>query len=79
MFLTHVLFNSPRLRFSQAQKVAVLDWAKQLHAVDVPTLNALNVCQKNIEGIVGHPTEKFVTSSGTVFYINDIAKAIAQV
>ena len=79
MFLTHMLFNSSRLRFSHAQKVAVLEWARELNAVDVPTLNALNTWQKKVEELIGHPTEKFVSSSGTIFYINNIANAIAKV
>jgi hypothetical protein len=67
------------LRFSEAQKAAILNWAKEMNAVGVPTLSAFKTCQKKVETLVGHPTEKFVSSSGTVFYINNIAKAIAQV
>jgi hypothetical protein len=79
MFLTHLLFTSPRLRFSEAQKVAVLNWAKELRAIGVPSLYALRKCQKGIEELVGHPTKKATSPSGDVFYLNDVGKEIAKV
>ncbi|KAI6156015.1 hypothetical protein BKA82DRAFT_4326857 [Pisolithus tinctorius] len=60
-FLTVILFNSPRLPFSDPQKKAILDWAKEL-----------------VKKIVGDPTKKVVSPFGNVFYINDVAKAIAK-
>jgi hypothetical protein len=74
-----MLFSSPRLRFSEQQKLAILDWAKELRAQDVPTLGMLEKCQDHIKRLVGCPTEKFTSLQGTVFFINDIGKAIAKV
>ncbi|KAJ8073264.1 hypothetical protein PM082_020136 [Marasmius tenuissimus] len=80
MFLTQLLFSgSSRLRFSETQKKAILEWAKCLGAPEVPALHTLKKVQKSIEGMVCSPTEKVVSSSGTVFYINEVARAIASV
>ncbi|THG97865.1 hypothetical protein EW026_g4222 [Hermanssonia centrifuga] len=78
MFLTDALFSSPRLHFSEVQKTAVLDWAKHMGASDVPSLYSIKKCQERICAIVGNPTEKVVSKSGTVFYLNDIASAISK-
>ena len=48
-------------------------------ARDVPSLYAVKACQDKILNIMGNPTEKVVSKSGTIFYINDIAQAIAKV
>ncbi|KIJ04667.1 hypothetical protein PAXINDRAFT_22039 [Paxillus involutus ATCC 200175] len=77
-FLTALLFNSPRLPFSDPQKKAILDWAKELGARDVPSLYALKQRHEQVKKIVGDPTEKIVSPFGNVFYINDVAKAIAK-
>jgi hypothetical protein len=42
-------------------------------------LSGLKRCQKNIERLVGMSTEKPVSASGNVFYLNMVAKAIAMV
>lgn len=57
MFLTDVFFSSPRLRFSEAQKTAVLDWATKLGARNVPSLYAMKKCQAEILNLVGNPTQ----------------------
>ncbi|KAG1832128.1 hypothetical protein EV424DRAFT_1313330, partial [Suillus variegatus] len=77
-FTTSLLFSSPRLPFSDAQKKAVLNWAKQLGAKNVPSLDGTKKCQLFIEDLVGRPTEKVTAQSGNIFYINDIANAIAK-
>ncbi|KAF8438190.1 hypothetical protein L210DRAFT_3679452 [Boletus edulis BED1] len=77
-FLTHVLFSSPRLRFSQAQKAAVLTWAKDLGAPEVPSMYAIKKTQERFMKLLGTPTEKVTAASGTVFYLNAISKAIAM-
>lgn len=79
MFLTDVLFSSPRLRFSEAQKCAVLKWAKDMHARDVPTLGGLKKCRQEIKDLVGNSTRKVTSPSGNIFYLNDIGNAIAKV
>ncbi|KAG1736269.1 hypothetical protein EDD22DRAFT_745936, partial [Suillus occidentalis] len=77
-FVTSLLFSSPRLPFSDAQKRAVLSWAQQLGARDVPSLGAIKKSQKYLDSLVGDPTEKVTAHSGNVFYINDVAKSIAK-
>ncbi|KAI9571213.1 hypothetical protein HD554DRAFT_1998148, partial [Boletus coccyginus] len=77
-FLTHLLFSSPRLRFSQAQKVAVLTWAKDLGAPEVPSIYAMKKAQERFMKLLGTPTEKMTTASGNVFYLNALSKAIAM-
>lgn len=79
MFLTDVLFSSPRLRFSEAQMTAVLAWGKDLGAREVPSLGGLKRCRKAIGDLLGNPTKKFTSASGNIFYLNDIGKAIARV
>ena len=78
-FVTHILFSAPRLCFSTTQKQAILDWGRKMKASAVPSLYAINKCQRQILELVGDPTEKVVSKSGTVFYQNNIGKAIAQV
>ncbi|KAI9569762.1 hypothetical protein HD554DRAFT_1992377, partial [Boletus coccyginus] len=77
-FLTHLLFSSPHLRFSQAQKVAVLTWAKDLGAPEVPSIYAMKKAQERFMKLLGTPTEKMTTASGNVFYLNALSKAIAM-
>ncbi|KAL0569855.1 hypothetical protein V5O48_012107 [Marasmius crinis-equi] len=67
-----------RMRYSESQKIAVLEWGKSLGARDVPSLHALKKVQRSIDNMVRSPTEKVVSSSGTVFYINEISQAIAK-
>ncbi|KAG1855245.1 hypothetical protein F4604DRAFT_2042442 [Suillus subluteus] len=77
-FITSLLFSSPRLPFSEAQKKAVLNWVKELGARDLPTLGAIKKLHTGLEDLVGDPTEKVTSQSGNVFYINSVAKAIAK-
>ncbi|KIO17254.1 hypothetical protein M407DRAFT_33083 [Tulasnella calospora MUT 4182] len=78
MALTDLLFSSPRLRFSEAQKKAVLTWARELGAKEVPTLRALKKAQDAVLSDIGSPTRQCVSTNGNVFYVNDVAKAIAM-
>ncbi|KAF8549097.1 hypothetical protein OG21DRAFT_1421898, partial [Imleria badia] len=77
-FLTHLLFSSPRLRFSRAQKAAVLTWAKDLGAPEVPSMYAMDKAQGRFMKLLGMPTEKMTAASGNVFYLNALSKAIAM-
>lgn len=58
---------------------AVLDWAKELGARDVPSLYALKQHSKYLQDVVGDPTGKVVSPFRNIFYVNDIASAIAKV
>ncbi|KAG1905545.1 uncharacterized protein F5891DRAFT_927092, partial [Suillus fuscotomentosus] len=77
-FTTSLLFSSPRLPFSEAQKKAVLNWAKELGVRSLPSLSVLKKCQSSLQDLVGDPTEKVTSHSGNVFYINSVVKAIAK-
>lgn len=65
--------------FSEAQKKALLHWARELGAQDVPSLKAVKQWQAHVEAVVGDPTKQVTTRSGNIFYINDVANTIAKV
>ncbi|KAG2148965.1 hypothetical protein DEU56DRAFT_729905 [Suillus clintonianus] len=77
-FLTSLLFSSPRLPFSETQKRAILNWAVDLGAQNVPSLGSMKKCHTYLDNLVGNPTQKVTSRSGDVFYINNIAEAIAK-
>ncbi|KAG1800598.1 uncharacterized protein BJ212DRAFT_1287207, partial [Suillus subaureus] len=77
-FITDLLFGSTHLQFSEAQKKAVLSWAHEMGAQNVPTLYALRKAQDHICSCIGNPTCKVTASSGNIFYINSISSAIAK-
>lgn len=79
MFLTDLLFNSPRMKFSQAQQRAVLSWGKELGAQDVPVHSKLRSMQKDVLAEVGKPSTRYESSQGRVFYLNEIGDSIAKV
>lgn len=76
---TDILFNSPRLRFSREQKLAILGWGKALGASNVPSLYAIERFQKQAREALDDPTEKVISAAGHVFYINNPVKLIAKV
>jgi len=78
-FTTHLLFSSLHLRFSEAQKKSILQWATGLGAKGVPSLYSLRKTQERIKALLGDPTEKVVTNSGNIFYLNSVSNAIAKV
>ncbi|KAG2099448.1 hypothetical protein BD769DRAFT_1329595, partial [Suillus cothurnatus] len=61
-----------------AQKKAILSWAKELGALDVPSLYALNRFQETVKTLVRNPTEKVTACSGNIFYLNDVGQAVAK-
>ncbi|KAH7917866.1 hypothetical protein BV22DRAFT_1076559 [Leucogyrophana mollusca] len=77
-FLTALLFGSARLPFSDAQKKAVLSYAKALGAKNVPSIGAFKKSQEEVSKLVGIPTEKVTAMSGNIFYINGVGSAIAK-
>ncbi|KAB5589914.1 Glutamate receptor 3,4 [Ceratobasidium theobromae] len=66
-FYTHVLFRSPRLGFSRAQKEAILHWGKLCGMTGVPTLSSLGKCDDHLKRCGKNPTRKFTT--GMVFWL----------
>lgn len=79
MYLTDILFSSPRLRFSEAQKRAILSWGKEVESEDVPSLYALEKFQKDHITEVGNPTVEKWSRTGKVFYANEVGASFAKV
>ncbi|KAJ6632455.1 hypothetical protein B0H10DRAFT_1770681 [Mycena sp. CBHHK59/15] len=78
MFLTDVLFSSPRLRFSRAQQQAVLSWAKELGAKGVPAYSNLRKTQATLHAEIGDPTVRQESGRGTIWYMNEIGESIKK-
>jgi hypothetical protein len=78
-FITSLLFSSPHHPSSDGQKKAILNWAKELGAQDVPSFDAVKKVQKHINHLIGDPTEKVTAHLGDIFYINNVAELIARV
>ncbi|KAG2094609.1 uncharacterized protein F5147DRAFT_747791 [Suillus discolor] len=77
-FITSLLFSSPCHPFSDGQKKATINWARELGAWDVPSFGTVKKVQKHIDCLIGDPTEKVLARSGDIFYINNIAESIAR-
>lgn len=77
MFLTDLLFSSPRLKFLQAQQKAVLSWAKQLGATS-PEHTKFRATQDGILNELGDPTTRQQSGHGNVWYINEIGNSIVK-
>ncbi|KAG1768093.1 hypothetical protein EV702DRAFT_1203415 [Suillus placidus] len=77
-YITALLFSSPRLPFSEAQKKAVLSWAKELGARDVPSLYALNRHHESVQTLVGNPTEKITALAIAKDYANPLTRFAMQ-
>lgn len=78
LFLTSVLFNSPRLRFSRAQQKAILSWARELGASS-PSYYAYNKFESVLGDELGSPTRREVSGQGNVWYLNEIGDSIKKV
>ncbi|KAF9229197.1 hypothetical protein BS17DRAFT_689609, partial [Gyrodon lividus] len=79
-FMTHLLFSSPRLCFSELQKRSILSWATALGADGLPSLHSLCKTWEQIKTLFGDPTEKVTAASGNIniFYLNSVSKAITM-
>ncbi|KZT31574.1 hypothetical protein SISSUDRAFT_994925 [Sistotremastrum suecicum HHB10207 ss-3] len=78
MMMTDALFSAPRLRFSQKQISAVLDYAKQMGAKNVPSKDALKQFRKKCIEKLGDPTKKVRFASGNIAFVNDMHVAAAR-
>ncbi|KAF8259436.1 hypothetical protein EI94DRAFT_1440876, partial [Lactarius quietus] len=78
LFLTDLLFSSPRLQFSVPQKRAILDWASQLGTPGIPTFHALSQSQDYIKGLIGDSVTAATTGMGHKIFIQDIPYMIAK-
>ncbi|EGN97197.1 hypothetical protein SERLA73DRAFT_74899 [Serpula lacrymans var. lacrymans S7.3] len=77
-FLSALLFGSARIPFSDVQKHAILNWAKELGAQNVPSLYSIKKCSKRVSELLGNITDGVTSQLGNIFYMNDIGKAIAK-
>ena len=75
----HMLFGSPCLGFSHAQRAAILDWVKALGASNMPSMYTVKKTKECIMDLLGSPVEKITTALGNMFYLNTISKAITMV
>ncbi|KDN45335.1 hypothetical protein RSAG8_04922, partial [Rhizoctonia solani AG-8 WAC10335] len=50
---TDMLFNMPRIPFTQDQRIAALDWARKLGATNVPTIESFDECERKLDAAVG--------------------------
>ncbi|KAG8754163.1 hypothetical protein FRC11_006801, partial [Ceratobasidium sp. 423] len=48
-----MLFNMPRMPFTRDQRVAALDWARKLGAMNVPTIESFDECERRLEATMG--------------------------
>ena len=78
LFLTDLLFSSPRLRFSRPQQKAILSWAIELGAT-VPSYTKLRTTQTGLLSELGNPTSRVESGRGNVYYLNEIGDSIAKV
>lgn len=79
MYITALVFSSPRLAFSSTQESLILTFARELGAQGVPTAYALKQERQQIKTLLGDPTSRLVAVTGDVYYLNDIASALAKV
>ncbi|KIK81802.1 hypothetical protein PAXRUDRAFT_15051 [Paxillus rubicundulus Ve08.2h10] len=77
-FMTYLLFSSPHLHFSEAQKRSILSWATALGADGLPSLHSLHKTWEQIKVLFGDPTKKVTTSSSNILYLNSVSKAITM-
>ncbi|EJF61700.1 hypothetical protein DICSQDRAFT_59881 [Dichomitus squalens LYAD-421 SS1] len=78
MMKTDILFSSQELRFSRAQKQAILSWGRDLGAENVPSLYKIEKFQADALEACGNPSKRMQTSTGQVFYQNSMHHHVAQ-
>ncbi|CAE6530212.1 unnamed protein product [Rhizoctonia solani] len=52
-FHTDMLFNIPRAPLSRIQRIAALDWARKLGAINVPTIESFDEYESGLEATLG--------------------------
>ncbi|CAE6445005.1 unnamed protein product [Rhizoctonia solani] len=52
-FHTDMLFNTPRTPFTRIQRIAALDWARKLGAINVPTIQSFDEYESRLEAALG--------------------------
>ncbi|GJJ08097.1 hypothetical protein Clacol_002305 [Clathrus columnatus] len=75
----NLLFNSPHLHFSTAEKKAILKYTADLGETDVPTLTTFKALRSKLADQLGRPTVEKVTRAGDIYFLNNIQSALAKV
>ncbi|KAJ7222450.1 hypothetical protein GGX14DRAFT_353000 [Mycena pura] len=76
--LLDILDNLPRCRFTGAQLLLVIHFAKSLGAPNVPSLKGLRRVQKDLQNKCGQEPVKIESAIGNIFFVNDIHELIAR-
>lgn len=79
VFLMTVIFNSPRMRFSQPQQQAVHMLLTELGVPGIPSLPSLASDLSAVVSDVKEVTKRCVSAHGNVFYVNQIGSFMANV
>jgi hypothetical protein len=79
VFLTHSLFNTPAVCFSEAQQSAILDWATEMGTENVPSMYELDKCDQMLKDVMGDATRMFKTCTGHIYYVNQVDTILKQV
>lgn len=67
------------MRFSVQQKRALLAWARDLGAPNVPSYAAMEQMKNTLKSDLGDATEKTTSAKGNVIYLNQLGLTIAMV
>ncbi|KAF8599821.1 hypothetical protein BDV93DRAFT_448715 [Ceratobasidium sp. AG-I] len=78
MYLADIITNSQRVQFSRRHLEILLEYARQTGGKDIPTVSALKKAQKAIKSRIGDSTQRKVSASGTVYYLNTISNSLKQ-
>ncbi|KAG9090807.1 hypothetical protein FRC06_000869, partial [Ceratobasidium sp. 370] len=73
-----LLCHSRRVHFGRTHIKAVLEFARETQGEKIPSYHALRNFQKSLTERIGNPSKRCVSSQGTVYYINQISKAVRQ-
>jgi hypothetical protein len=79
MYLADTLCNSRRVHFGRRHIEAMLEFARETQGETIPSYSALRKFQKKLKSRVGDPSKRYVSSTGTVYHVNEIAEGLKQV
>ncbi|KAG8796301.1 hypothetical protein FRC12_000716, partial [Ceratobasidium sp. 428] len=79
MSLADALSSSRRVRFSRQHMEALLEYARETRGEEIPTYTALRSFQKKLKTQMGDPSQRCVSSTGTVYYLNAISRGLQDV
>lgn len=79
MYLADALCHSRRVHFGRRHIEAALEFARETKGEDIPSYSALRKFQKKLKAKVGDPSQRCVSSTGTIYHVNRISEGIKQV